>query len=136
MFRSEDQLVNTFVALLKSKASPWAIGKVVQEFPYVSGRTDVVLALEHKTVAFEAKLKDWKRGLEQAYRDTCCADESYLLLPAGNVGGAAKCLAEFSERGVGLCCVSDDAIQILLEPNHRSPLEPWITQSVRGLAFA
>jgi len=32
-------------------------------------------------IAVEAKLKDWKYALHQAYRNTCFARQSFVLLP-------------------------------------------------------
>ena len=32
-------------------------------------------------MAFEAKLKDWRYGLDQAYRNTCFAHKSYVVVP-------------------------------------------------------
>jgi hypothetical protein len=68
MFSTEDDLVTAFLALVESRRTPWGQAAIVREFPYISGRTDVVLATEQKTVAIEAKLKDWRRALNQAYR--------------------------------------------------------------------
>jgi hypothetical protein len=44
------------------------------EFDYSRGRTDVVALRDGEhVIAFEAKLKDWRTALHQAYRNTCFA---------------------------------------------------------------
>src|SRR2546427_5324293 len=32
-------------------------------------------------ISFEAKLKDWRYALDQAYRNTCFAHKSYVVVP-------------------------------------------------------
>ena len=136
MFQTEEAMVGAFVELLSSGTTPWGVVRVVREFPYVRGRTDVVVTTEEITIAFEAKLTDWRRALDQAYRNTCFAEESYVLLPLGGVDRALKCLGEFRDRGVGLCCISKGNFSILQEPISRQPIEPWLTAQVRELALA
>lgn len=55
-----------------------------------------------KLVAFEAKLKDWKKGLQQAFRYRYFADKSVVVLPAEAIRPALVNLAQFRELEVGL----------------------------------
>ena len=53
-------------------------------------------------VAIEAKLKDWKRALNQAYRYKWFASRSYVLLDNAHLKPAIKNLNAFQTLGVGL----------------------------------
>jgi hypothetical protein len=55
-----------------------------------------------KLVAFEAKLKDWKKGLQQAFRYRYFADKSVLVMPNDYVRPALTNLGQFVELEVGL----------------------------------
>lgn len=55
-----------------------------------------------KLVAFEAKLKDWKKGLQQAFRYRYFADKSVLVMPAEAIRAALTNLAQFEDLEVGL----------------------------------
>jgi len=130
---SEAVMVTVFVELLRSGQSPWGSVEVMQEFGYLRGRTDVVVAADDTVIAFEAKLYDWRRALDQAYRNTCFAAESYVLLPADRARSVRKYLGEFEDRGVGLCCIEDGQFEVLLASAVRPPVEPWLTAQVREL---
>jgi hypothetical protein len=130
---SEAGMVMLFVELLRSGTSPWGGVGVLQEFCYLRGRTDVVVTTIDSIIAFEAKLKDWRRALDQAYRNTCFAEQSFVLLPSNRAKAAMRHIGEFEERGIGLCCIEESGLQILHTPNPRTPLEPWLSQRVRGL---
>lgn len=55
-----------------------------------------------KLVAFEAKLKNWKKGLQQAFRYRYFADKSILVMPADSIKAAVSNLDHFKELEVGL----------------------------------
>ncbi len=55
-----------------------------------------------KLVAFEAKLKDWRKGLQQAFRYRYFADKSILVMPADSINAAVSNLDHFRELEVGL----------------------------------
>jgi hypothetical protein len=52
--------------------------------------------------AFEAKLKDWQRALQQAFRYRYFADKAIVVMPAGSEGGALANLDVFKHLEVGL----------------------------------
>ncbi|WP_260705058.1 hypothetical protein [Edaphobacter flagellatus] len=131
---SEATLVATFVDLLRSGETPWGEVGIVQEFFYARGKTDVVITTDNSTIAIEAKLIDWRKALDQAYRNTCFAEESYILMPEPKANFALKFMNEFEVRGVGICCIVGGQIKILFTPNPSPPLEPWITAQARSLA--
>jgi hypothetical protein len=41
----------------------------------------VALTSAGRVLAFEAKLKDWREALHQAYRNSCFANGTYVVLP-------------------------------------------------------
>lgn len=127
MFFDEKSLVNQFVLTLQSTSSPWGNLKIASEFFYQRGRTDIVaLSSTGEVIAFEAKLKKWKIALQQAYRNRCFADLSYVLLPQDSVHNAYKHLDEFVIRRVGLCCFSEDVLEVLYDAPQTKPLQPWL----------
>lgn len=128
VYSTEKMLVDQFVRVLGSEANPWGPVSVSCEFFYSRGRTDVV-ALAHGDllIAFEAKLKDWRCALDQAYRNTCFAHKSYVVVPEATALTAFAYLAEFKRRGVGLCYMDNvGVITVLEEPEVSLPIEPWI----------
>ena len=47
--------------------------------------------------AFEAKIKDWQRALQQAFRYRYFADKSIVVMPLANAARAIDNLAVFKE---------------------------------------
>ena len=126
-FQSEQKLVDEFVSLLESDLTPWGKVAVSREFDYSRGRTDVLAISGSETViAIEAKLLDWKLALHQAYRNTCFAHRSFVLLPKDAALAAAIFGVEFERRKVGLCYIDDANLIILCDSPSMSPLEPWL----------
>lgn len=129
MFSNEKTLVLEFVNQLGTASSPWGTVKYGMEFNYQRGRTDVIaVSSEGKVIAFEAKLTKWKEALQQAYRNQCFADLSYVLLPETEVINASRYNFEFSKRGVGLCSVTENGINIIHHANESDPLQPWLRE--------
>jgi hypothetical protein len=52
--------------------------------------------------AFEGKLKDWQRALQQAFRYRYFADKAIVIMPTGNEGPALANLETFRHLEVGL----------------------------------
>ena len=129
MFPDEKTLVLNFVNQLESSFSPWGEVKYATEFDYKRGRTDIVaVSTDGKVIAIEAKLIKWKEALQQAYRNQCFADLSYVLLPESEVKNASKYNIEFNRRGVGLCCITEDGINIVHQAHDSEPLQPWLRE--------
>jgi hypothetical protein len=127
-FESEAALVEMFALALATDASPWGAVEVGFEFNYSSGRTDVVaVAAGERLIAFEAKLNKWRVALDQAFRSTFFASATYVLLPERAAELAEKFVEEFRRRGVGLCTLTANGIQIRLPAGTRENLQPWLT---------
>ncbi len=129
-FALERDLVASFVSLLSTfEGAMFEEPSYALEFDYQRGRTDVVaLAMDGTVVAFEAKLRDWREALHQAYRNRCFADLSYVILPMRVAERAARYEEVFSDRGVGLCCITPDGIRVLLPALHSVPLQAALKQ--------
>ncbi|HKO57916.1 MAG TPA: hypothetical protein VJ276_18760 [Thermoanaerobaculia bacterium] len=106
------------------------------EFDYRCGRTDIVAVSGNGAViAIEAKLRDWRGALQQAYRNTSFASESYVLMPLAAVSRALANAAEFTRRGVGVCVIEADRLRVIHPARrHVEPLLPALSR--RAAAFA
>jgi len=106
------------------------------EFDHRCGRTDIVaVSRTGSIIAIEAKLRDWRGALQQAYRNTSYASESYVLLPLAALPRALANAVEFTRRGVGVCVLQADRLRIAHPARrHDEPLLPALSR--RAAAFA
>ena len=127
-FESEESLVLSFLDLVSQNATPWGEGwKTTQEFDYSRGRTDVLgLSGSGELFAFEAKLEKWRVALSQAYRNTCFANRSFVLLPRPVAERASSSPGEFRRRGVGICFLDRTKVVVLLDARRTEPIQPWL----------
>lgn len=133
-YRYERDLVADFVQSLRVFGL-FGIQELALEFDYQRGRTDIVaVSTEGHVIAFEAKLSDWRTAMHQAYRNTCFAAESYILMPLAAAQRAASHVREFELRGVGICGFFRDSVEVLQRADRRPVVEPWLTK--RAAAFA
>jgi len=128
IFQSESKMVDRVIELLASGASPWKASNTATEFDYCNGRTDVIALLKCNSIlALEAKLTRWRDALHQAYRNSCFAHQSLVVLPWAVAEVACAHRDEFQRRGVGLCGVKDDQVVIMILPSAVEPLLPHVT---------
>jgi len=127
-YRYEQQLVDEFCVALQTETSPWGHVCITREFGYASGRTDVV-AVDHSdiVVAFEAKLLRWREAIHQAYRNSCYAHLSYVILPAAAAKAVERHSKEFVWRGVGLCYAQEGNIVISIPAIPHTPIQSWLS---------
>lgn len=129
IYRSEKSLVDSFVRHLRTRESHWGTVQVRREFDYQRGRTDVLAVSEDgNVIAFEAKLLKWREALHQAYRNTCFANKSYVLLPLKAAFAAHQFQGEFARRNVGLCYLDKGKAVVLREATKVLPLQPWLQE--------
>jgi len=127
-YRRESALVEDFIEHLTVR-SPWGSVKVMAEFFYARGRTDVVaLGGGGELIAFEAKLARWRDALHQAYRNRCFAHRTYVVLPLAAGELAVQHEAEFRRRGVGLVIVSRHGVREVLAAEAAEPWQEWLSQ--------
>ncbi|NCU06053.1 MAG: hypothetical protein GXC73_18975 [Chitinophagaceae bacterium] len=81
------------------------------------------VALE--SIAIEAKLKNWKKALMQAYRYQWFASYSYVVLDSKFVLPAIKNINEFEKLNIGLAEINKSGkLQIISKPYKISPKDP------------
>jgi hypothetical protein len=75
--------------------------------------------------AIEAKLKDWKRALKQAYRYKWFAEYSYVVLDAYYSNVAIKNINLFEKYNVGLASITiDGKLKRHFNPKRQQPFDP------------
>ena len=80
--------------------------------------------ITQKTVAIEAKLKNWKRALNQAYRYKWFSEISYVCLPSENIGPAKLHIEEFKKLEVGLMSFdNDNKFDFIYSPPSAKPFD-------------
>lgn len=133
--RYEHELVAAFCAALTKKSGVLGIEVFTLEFDYERGRTDIVgVSAKGEVIAVEAKLRAWREALYQAYRNTCFAIQSYVLLPLATARKAAAHSEEFNDLRVGICTIIAGHVVVLHPaPHHDQPLEPMLHE--QALAF-
>ena len=70
-----------------------------------------------ESIAIEAKLKNWKRALMQAYRYKWFADYSYVVLDHAHVKPALQNIELFKKYNIGLISISSDGFYM----RHNTP---------------
>ena len=78
----------------------------------------------HKLFAFEAKLNDWQKGLQQAFRYRFFADKAILVMPQRSINPAHAQIDSFKALEVGLWSLKKETGQIekLFTPNNTKAL--------------
>lgn len=129
-FPSERALIDYFLSFLRSDSTPWGKLNMKTEFSYQRGCADIVAVTESgDIIAFEAKLSRWRDATHQAYRNTCFAHESYVVLPEAIAESARVHDHEFDRRGVGLCAIIDGSIDIIKPAKRGQPLQEWLSRN-------
>lgn len=119
-YASEADLVERLVGMLRAGLTPFGPAEVATEWNYQSGMTDVLACTgDRELIAFEAKLRDWRKALHQAYRNTSFTRRAFVVLPANAALIASQRTEEFARHGVGLIAVSMWGLQVLVESPRR-----------------
>ena len=128
MYSSEKDLVDNFLSKLLVD-DPWDTSAYKVEFNYMRGKTDIIaVSPSNELIAIEAKLNKWRFALQQAYRNRCFADKSYILLPYDIATNALRYEYEFCRRGVGICSLINGEIVILRDAKADNPVQPWLRE--------
>jgi hypothetical protein len=81
-------------------------------------------SISTKTIAIEAKLKNWTRALDQAYRYKWFATQSYVVLDSKHVLPACKNIVKFIELNVGLAEINPDGLlKVHFKPKEEKPID-------------
>lgn len=99
-----------------TRLKPLVVSKILKKLEdnyfLVTENDEVVLCNSYrkivkKSIAIEAKLKNWSRALKQAYRYKCFANYSFVCLPSANAKPAIGQIDKFKEAGVGLMTIDE-----------------------------
>lgn len=91
------------------------VGNILFEPKGLFGIPDVMLVhiesidgkIEKEAIAFELKLKQWKRALVQAYKYRAFAELSYVILDHSHINPALKNIDLFISANIGLVSVNE-----------------------------
>src|SRR5258706_5718681 len=135
-FAYESELVAAAIEVLAAGLDEWGVVEFGLEFDHRCGRTDIVAVSGNGSViAIEAKLRDWRGALQQAYRNTAFASESYVLMPLAAIPLVLAHAIEFTRRGVGICVIEGHGLRVVHPAKrHDEPLLRVLSQ--RAAAFA
>ncbi|RZK14597.1 MAG: hypothetical protein EOO43_16130 [Flavobacterium sp.] len=81
-------------------------------------------SVSSKTIAIEAKLRNWKRALDQAYRYKWFATQSYVVLDSQHISPAINCIHNFTQLNVGLAEINvDGKLTTHFRPTSEKPID-------------
>lgn len=133
--KSEADMVNMIKAFFEKRGF-----KVTTEVPMLSKRIDIVcLRTEtQEVIAIEAKLQDWKRGLQQASTYRIGSDFVYLAVHRNFSHRVDKNLLQ--KMSVGLIVVDQNGVVITFEASKHMITHQKIREDIvsycRGECFA
>lgn len=129
--------------LLKNDVSfPWRTNNKIRcltEVQVTKNRVDIVYFEEKGgseigfVAAVEAKLRDWRRALQQAYRDKLFADRVYVAVPEEFSSPAISNISEFRRASVGLIVVGDNGIKTYFHPPKNTERSEYHVEKVRSV---
>ena len=109
--------------------------RVRSEVPFLSQRIDLVGVLPRsgEVVAIEAKVDDWRRGLQQVIPYRLCSHEAFLAISARHAQSVDRKV--LSKYGIGLIAV--DGVARVELPARTSPvLYPTFLDAIRRRVLA
>jgi hypothetical protein len=79
-----------------------------------------------KITAYEAKLRDWPRALQQANRYFAYADYAFVILDRKNIKPAIKNIQLFKKYGIGLISIDpNEGMHVIQNGKANGPKSPW-----------
>lgn len=128
----EDELVRDFATSVKIADERIQCSSLGFEFAHQSGRTDLIgVTKKGYLIAFEGKLLQWRKALDQARRNTSFAHYSYVLLPSYSANSALRNREDFRNLGVGLVVMHNGQPKISIPARRHNPLMPWLTDTAK-----
>ena len=98
--------------VVKSKRDLWVLNPIREIFAV------------RQLIAVEAKVSDWRTGLDQAWLNTWFASDSYLLLPY--IPRGSKVLDVAKDMGVGVCTDKGEVITPTCRPKLPASHASWL----------
>lgn len=123
------------------KAKLSLVAEKLEAYGYVKSSNDALYLLKQYSnpikysCAIEAKLKDWKRALHQAYRYKWFSERAFVCLPKSTSASAMKHIAYFEKLGVGLMTIEPDGIvSVPYDPGDTPPISQVMSGLLNELA--
>ena len=111
---TKNKIVETLSLLQNEKFIICREGKYFSHERYAEALED--------SIAIEAKLKNWKRALQQAYRYKWFSNKAYVILPNSALNPALDNLHLFQRYGVGLASINDsDGLEVHYKAKETPP---------------
>jgi hypothetical protein len=139
MSMSEQDFVTSL--LQETIGFPWRSDRRIRhttELRITRNRVDIVFFEETPEgnigtiIAVEAKLKNWRQAIQQAYRDRLFADRVYVALPSKYASGAIDNISQFRQTSIGLIIWEDDKAKVYYHPPRNRSLSRSHATSVRS----
>lgn len=128
-FATEADFVERFIYKLAQGRTAFGRVQITTEWDHRAGVVDVLARHRRKTLmAFEAKLDNWKRAVDQAYRSTAYANRSYVIVPEHVASRAMRDREQFEFRGIGLCSFNGSTVQVLIDATEQDALLRWLRE--------
>ena len=117
MFVTEEKMVNICVNELLCK---YKEEEIMLEPMGLFGIPDIMIN-DNDLISIEAKLKNWKRALVQAYKYRSFSRKSYVYMDIDYIEAPLENIDEFKKFNVGLAGVSKTGITVYYEPEEKKP---------------
>lgn len=117
MFVTEEKMVNTCVNELLYE---YKEEEILLEPLGLFGIPDIMIN-NKEVISIEAKLKNWKRALVQAYKYRTFSRKSYVYMDIDYINAPLENIDEFKKFNVGLAGVSETGITVYYEPKEEEP---------------
>lgn len=133
MFTTEENMVETCLEKLNTIFSCVDTSKnVILEPNGLFGIPDIMINT-NEIISIEAKLKNWKRALRQAYRYKSFSEESYVFMDDSHINSPLKNIEEFKKYNIGLCGVTKEKINIYYKPIDNKPFSEELYNKAKQL---
>lgn len=98
----------------------------IADFVWLLPSNNATQSIKSTLHAFETKITDWRRALQQAYRYSYYSDASYVVLPPSSGVVASRYLSLFQMNNIGLWTYNPitDTICRIFTPKNPAPRNP------------
>ena len=120
----EERLLVLFLDYLKEAGY-----KFETEVQFLERKIDVVGKKRKKTMAFELKVKNWKKAFQQTYSTKLCTDFSYMVLFEKYFHNVN--INMFKEEELGVILIDKDGKMMkILEPKRSKLINPSLYNEI------
>lgn len=114
---TERELQDKFVIWLNSKKKDNE--HIFEEVDILVSMADVVLYSKHVRTAYELKLKNYKKVIEQCQRNKTFYNETFIVMPSKEINKILEIQEEphkTASKYIGLIAFEDDTFKIIRKP--------------------